>query len=100
MTTNTTDQAETLVHADMRPEAREQLEALARATGRDVADLLSEAAEQYARHEAEEIEKIRQGVERADAGGPFVSHDDAMNYLEAVARGEQPEKPKSFMLKP
>jgi hypothetical protein len=35
-------------------------------------------------------------VEKADAGGPFVSDEDAARYLDALARGEKPKLPRTF----
>src|SRR3954447_3588534 len=42
-----------------------------------------------------QIEEIRKAVEKADAGGPFVGHREAMEHLDALARGENPEAPKA-----
>jgi hypothetical protein len=43
-----------------------------------------------------QIEAIREAVEKADAGGPFVSDEDARRYLDALARGQNPEWPLTF----
>jgi hypothetical protein len=43
-----------------------------------------------------QIEEIRKAVEKADSGGPFVRDQDAAQYLDALARGENPGPPKIF----
>lgn len=88
------------VQARLRRETHERLKALAKATDRDVSYLMSEAAERYVEQEAWQVEAIAEAVAHADAGGPFVAHEDAMAYLDAVARGEKPKPPRGFATKP
>ena len=46
-----------------------------------------------------QVEKIRKAIAKADAGGPFVSDDEAARYLDALAQGENPRRPRSFRVR-
>lgn len=81
-------------------ETKDRLDALAASTKRSRSFLAAEAIEAFVEANAWQVEEIREALEQADAGGPFVSHEEAMAYLEAKARGEEPEPPKGMMLKP
>ena len=39
---------------------------------------------------------VLERLEQAKRGGPFVRHEDAMAYIEARARGENPPTPPTF----
>jgi RHH-type transcriptional regulator, rel operon repressor / antitoxin RelB len=77
-----------------------RLERLAAETGRSPSDLAASAIAEYVDAQAWQVEAIREAVEKADAGGPFVSHDDMVAYMRALARGERPEPPPSTLIKP
>ena len=85
-------------HADRAPEQslKDKLERLAASTRRSKSYLAAEAITEYVDANAWQIEEIRKAVEKADAGGPFVSDEDATRYLDALARGENPGLPRTF----
>jgi RHH-type transcriptional regulator, rel operon repressor / antitoxin RelB len=73
-----------------------RLERLAAETGRSPSDLAASAIAEYVDAQAWQVEAIREAVEKADAGGPFISDEDVGRYLDALARGENPAPPKTF----
>jgi predicted transcriptional regulator len=77
-------------------ELKGKLERLAADTRRPKSHLAAEAIAEYVDAKAWQVEAIREAVEKADAGGPFVSDRDAQRYLEALAKGEEPELPRTF----
>ena len=77
-------------------ELKGKLERLAENTRRSKSYLAAEAISEYLGVNAWQIEEIGKAVEKADAGGPFVTDEDATCYLDALARGENPEPPKTF----
>jgi predicted transcriptional regulator len=78
--------------------AKERLDAIARSLGRSTGEIAGEVVASYVESEADawQVEAIREAVERADAGGPFVRHEDATAYLDALARGVSPDLPPTF----
>ena len=76
-------------------ELKGKLERLAESTRRSKSYLAAEAIAEYVDANAWQIEEIRKAVAKADAGGPFVSHADAARYLDALARGETPSRPRA-----
>jgi RHH-type transcriptional regulator, rel operon repressor / antitoxin RelB len=77
-------------------ELKGKLERLAESTKRSKSYLAAEAIAEYVDANGWQVEEIRKAVEKADAGGPFVSDKDATRYLDALSRGENPEPPKTF----
>lgn len=85
----------TTVSVRLDRETRDKLEALARTTRRSKSFLAAEAISSYVEVNAWQVEGIAQAIEKADRGGPFVTQGDAERYLEGLARGEKPERPKT-----
>ncbi|MGH6916938.1 MAG: CopG family ribbon-helix-helix protein [Geminicoccaceae bacterium] len=77
-------------------ELKGKLERLAASTRRSKSYLAAEAIGEYVDVNAWQIEEIGKAVRKADAGGPFVRDEDATNYLDALARGENPKRPRIF----
>lgn len=77
-------------------ELKDKLERLAASTRRSKSYLAAEAISEYVGVNAWQIEEIGKAVEKADAGGPFVANDEAVRYLDALARGKNPRPPRSF----
>jgi RHH-type rel operon transcriptional repressor/antitoxin RelB len=75
---------------------KDRLERLAESTKRSKSYLAAEAIAEYVDGNAWQVEEIRKAVQKADAGGPFVSEEDAARYLDALARGEDPKPPRTF----
>jgi predicted transcriptional regulator len=80
-------------------ELKGKLERLAESTKRSKSYLAAEAIAEYVDLNAWQVEKIREAIAKADAGGPFVSDDDAARYLDALAQGENPRRPRSFRVR-
>ena len=76
--------------------AKDGLAALARSTRRSANFLAAEAIVEYVAANAWQVEETRKAAEKADAGGPFVRHEDAVRYIDALARGEDPAPPPTF----
>ena len=74
-------------------EVKAQLERLAQSTRRSKSYLASEAIAEYVAVNAWQMEQIGKAIAKAGAGGPFVRHEDATRYLDALGRGESPEPP-------
>ena len=77
-------------------EARDKLAALARSTRRSANFIAAEAITEYVAVNAWQVEETRKAALKADAGGPFVRHEDAVSYLDALARGENPAPPPTY----
>ena len=77
-------------------DAKDRLAALAQSTRRSTNFLAAEAIGEYLAANAWQIEETGKAVAKADAGGPFVRHEDAARYLEALARGEDPVPAPTF----
>ena len=77
-------------------ELKGKLERLAADTRRSKSHLAAEAIAEYVDAKAWQVEAIRKAVEKADAGGPFVSDQDAQGYLDALAEGRAPDLPRTF----
>ena len=77
-------------------ELKEKLERLAKNTARSRSYLAAEAIAEYVDNNAWQVEETRKAVEQANAGGPFVAHDDVEKYAETLVRGEKPRRPRTF----
>jgi RHH-type rel operon transcriptional repressor/antitoxin RelB len=77
-------------------ELKRKLERLAASTRRSKSYLAAEAIAEYVDLNAWQVEEIGKAVDKADAGGPFVRDEDATRYLDALARGKNPERPRTF----
>ena len=73
-----------------------RLERLAEDSKRSKSHLVAEAIAEYVDTRTWQLEAIRKAVEKADAGGPFVSDQDATRYLDALAAGKDPQPPMTF----
>lgn len=91
--------ATTTIRISLPGELAEHLDELARRTERDREAVVADAIEAFLEEEDWHAEAIASAAAKADAGGQFVSHEDAKDYLEVLARGERPDRPRTFMLK-
>ena len=91
-------------HADMAksammtvrltPETSEKLEALARDTKRSKAYLASEAIETYIDLNSWQVAHIKAGLAEDEAGGPGVSHEEAMRWFESLGTDHELPMPE------
>jgi RHH-type transcriptional regulator, rel operon repressor / antitoxin RelB len=86
----------TTITVRLSNELKSKLERLAASTRRSKSYLAAEAIAEYVELNTWQVEEIGKAVEKADAGGPFVRDEDARRYLDALARGESPKRPKTF----
>lgn len=86
----------TTLSVRLSPEVKDKLEALARDTNRSKSFLAAEAIDSYVESNAWQVEGIREALRKADAGGPFAAHEEVEHYMERLARGEKPKRPKTF----
>ena len=88
--------ASTVTFSVRLPTARkEQLEALAKSTGRSANYLANEAIASYVEANAWQVDETRQAVEKADAGGPFVPHEDVATWLKTWGRDDEAPPPSA-----
>ena len=90
----------TTISIEVSTATAEQLETLARSTNRSPAALARQALDQFLEVEAWHAAAIDEAIAEADAGGPFIAHEDMVAYLDALARGEDPPAPPTFMRPP
>jgi predicted transcriptional regulator len=70
---------------------KERLEALATSTKRSKSFLAAEAIEAFVDVNEWQIAQTRKAIAEADAGGPFVSHEDMAAWL--LSWGTEDERP-------
>ena len=74
---------------------KEQLEALAKSTGRSANYLANEAIASYVRANAWQVEETRRAIEKADAGGPFVPDQDIAAWLSGWGTDDETPPPSA-----
>lgn len=87
----------TTIEIDLPEPVADRLAALARRTQRSAGELAADAITALLDDEAGQVEAIARSVAKADAGGPFVSHTDMKVYLQGLASGERPPRPRTFI---
>jgi predicted transcriptional regulator len=75
-------------------ELRNKLEQLAKSTRRSKSFLAAEAIAEYVELNAWQIEQIEQAVAEADAGGPFVPHEDVERWAMSLGTANELPRPK------
>ena len=78
----------------------ERLETLARTTNRSPTALARQALDQFLEVEDWHEQAIEAALAELDAGGPLIANEDMVDYLDALARGDDPPPPPTFMRKP
>jgi hypothetical protein len=91
--------ADATILEKLSPEARAQLRSAAqelRSTEDELIALVVEHAFGPALPMSEEdLAETRKAVAEADAGGPFVAHDDMLQWLKALAEGQDAPAPEA-----
>jgi predicted transcriptional regulator len=96
MSTPEQDMPSTVTFSVRLPTTRkEQLEALAKSTGRSANHLANEAIASYVDANAWQVEEIRKAVAKADAGGPFVPHEQVASWLESWGTDDELPPPEA-----
>src|SRR3990167_5781063 len=79
----------------IQPEARDQLEDLAHATGRTKSFLAAEAIEHYLSIQTWQISSIKQSIKKADSKDAyFVEHEQVLGWLESWGNDKEQDPPK------
>ena len=79
----------------IQPEARDQLEILAHATGRTKSFLAAEAIEQYMSIHTWQINSINQSIKNADGKNSyFIEHEQVLAWLASWGDDNEQEPPK------
>ena len=81
------------IHVRLPKEAVERPDALAATTKRSRSFLAAEAIADFLAVNAWQVEETRQAVEKADAGGPFVAHEDVDRWLASWGTDGEEEPP-------
>ena len=76
------------------PETKEQLETLARNMGRSTNNVINEALSAYVAENAWQVEAIREAVEQADAGGPFISQEAVERWMRSWGTDQELPMPE------
>jgi RHH-type transcriptional regulator, rel operon repressor / antitoxin RelB len=79
----------------LRKEALDRLNRLASDTKRSKSFLAAEAIEGFLDQNAWQIEETRKAALKADAGGPFVAHEEVTAWLESWGSNEEQPPPKA-----
>lgn len=91
--------AETMtVTVRLSPEAKETLDEIARSTGRAEAELIADAIAEYIEVQRWQIEGIKEAIRKADAGGPFVPHEEIEAWAKSLGTGSELPRPKARRL--
>ena len=90
----------TTIGIEVSTATAERLGEIARTTEQTTADLARQALDQFLDYEAGKHWAIAEALAEGDAGGPFIAHEDMMVYLDALARGEDPPEPATFIRPP
>lgn len=75
-------------------ELKDKLEALARNTKRSKSYMAAEALATYVDANSWQLGLIRRRIKEADSGGPFIAHDSVAGWLDSLAKGGKPKRPR------
>jgi len=81
------------------PRKISDLDKVAEALDRDRSYVLNQAVDAYLEVYRWQTEHIRKAVAEADAGGPFIAHEDVEAWLKARAAGKRHPLPKATIRK-
>ena len=83
-----------VVTVRLKPEVREKLDALARDTNRSTSHLASEAIETYVNLNAWQVAHIKAALAEDKAGGPAVSHEDVVQWMQSWGTDRELPRPQ------
>lgn len=92
--THSTHQTVTL-SVRIQPQARDQLDALAHATGRTKSFLAAEAIEHYLSIQSWQINGIKKAIQKAQSNNAyFLEHEQVLGWLDSWGNDNEQEPPK------
>jgi predicted transcriptional regulator len=83
-----------MVSARIPDQLGQDLEALAEATRRSKAFLITEAIDDYVRRQAWLVKRIDEAVKEADASGEYVSEEDMSAWLRSWGKSNELPPPR------
>lgn len=83
-----------VISVRLKPEISEKLDALARDAGRPASDLAREAIESYIDLSDWQIAHIRAALAEDEAGGPTVSHDAVVRWMQTWGTDRELPRPQ------
>ena len=75
--------------------AKARLDTLAAAVGRSSEELAQQAIESYLDLDSRQVAAVGEALAEADAGGPFVPHEDMMAWLESWGTDDELPAPEA-----
>jgi predicted transcriptional regulator len=75
-------------------DVKERLDALAESTRRSKSYLAAEAIAQYVDTNAWQVAQIKDAIREADAGGPFISHEEVKRWALSLGTPHELPRPK------
>ncbi len=76
-------------------ETKERLSKLSKSTARSQAALAAEAIDAFVDLNEWQVARSKQAIAAADADGPFVAHDDMVEWLESWGEPEEKTAPEA-----
>jgi predicted transcriptional regulator len=83
------------INIPLRRAAKARLETLATAVGRTSEELAQQAIESYLNLDSRQVAAIGEALAEADAGGPFVRHEDMVVWLESWGTDDELPAPEA-----
>ena len=80
-------------------EVKESLDELAQSTGRSRSFLAAEAIAEYVKLNRWQIEGIKEALRKADAGGPFVPHEEVEAWANSLGAESELPRPKGRLMR-
>jgi predicted transcriptional regulator len=85
----------TALEVPLPDETRERLRKIAASSRKSEAEVAATLIESALAADELEAAIIRKRLVQADAGGPFVRHEDVLAWLKALSEGQQEPPPKA-----
>lgn len=85
----------TALEVPLPEETRERLKEIAARSRKSEAEIAATLIEGALAADELEAEIIRKRLAQADAGGPFVRHEDVLAWLKALRDGQQARPPRA-----
>ena len=81
-------------------DTRRNLEQISKQTDRSMPDLTKEALEQYVETQRWQYQRIKDALAGANAGGPFVAHEDVKKWVDSWGTDNELPEPEPTIYKP
>jgi predicted transcriptional regulator len=85
--------SETTITLPLDKKLKERLEAVAERDGRSLVEIARDALDHYLTLDADQIAGIEEAVRQADAGGPFVRHEEVVRWVRSWGTADELPRP-------